>query len=607
MIPLDINVYSGFNQSNSSIPDITSNNVKKRNTIDSNTLPPSLYEQTSIFNDNFNNRLEAIPHKRRKLHDASKHCTYKLLSQEVLGKQNDFYTAASVTDFKTNGDLTLSFDNDDSVLHVDMSKCTDEVIINTAPNRYSVDVGNILCTRYGKDEDVFVKAVVLEIKDRPLKYKVKLLINTTDRPDIRWVTRSDIRSFTPAVEKINGYDDEETDSAVSETEVDLEVDEVFTTIGAGSHPTSSRSSTPLSRSSHSSRAATPHMLYKKGDILMAPDGFRKKFNGKQWRRLCSAHNCDKESQKKGLCSRHLSSQIDATKYQYSDSITPDNLSNHSGPPTDGNWPENMDEYDVEAASTLVSLSRCATPFSEPSTPLLKSPQKSPSVFRPSSVSPTSTHHSGVLTSMSFNSTPKVSPNRLSYNSTPSLPVSPDSGISLHSRDEKWSVGSSPTETKTMHLPSAGEKKKPPPVDGFSPIHPSTSSASKSLQSPVAVQAVKPIYYLPSPHSTFPISKSDVSVSFGSDKSLFAKPVVMKDAKVCAIISNGCKEEKTPESMNITTSTIDENELSSTSPTKVSWSSAPLVSKPGSMEKDGRATKKVDFTCSLVHFLCIFCC
>lgn len=33
---------------------------------------------------------------------------------------------------------------------------------------------------------------------------------------------------------------------------------------------------------------------------------RKKFNGKQWRRLCSKDGCPKESQRRGLCSRHLS-------------------------------------------------------------------------------------------------------------------------------------------------------------------------------------------------------------------------------------------------------------------------------------------------------------
>ncbi|XP_053203379.1 LOW QUALITY PROTEIN: putative transcription factor capicua [Panonychus citri] len=46
--------------------------------------------------------------------------------------------------------------------------------------------------------------------------------------------------------------------------------------------------------------------YKKGDIVSSASGIRKKFNGKQWRRLCSKEDCTKESQRRGFCSRHLS-------------------------------------------------------------------------------------------------------------------------------------------------------------------------------------------------------------------------------------------------------------------------------------------------------------
>ena len=40
--------------------------------------------------------------------------------------------------------------------------------------------------------------------------------------------------------------------------------------------------------------------------IAAVTGIRKKFNGKQWRRLCSKEGCSKESQRRGYCSRHLS-------------------------------------------------------------------------------------------------------------------------------------------------------------------------------------------------------------------------------------------------------------------------------------------------------------
>ena len=68
-----------------------------------------------------------------------------------------------------------------------------------------------------------------------------------------------------------------------------------------------------SRSAQSveSRSSTPRSpitapKYKKGDVVSGPNGIRKKFNGKQWRRLCSKEGCTKESQRRGYCSRHLS-------------------------------------------------------------------------------------------------------------------------------------------------------------------------------------------------------------------------------------------------------------------------------------------------------------
>ncbi|CAH8466144.1 unnamed protein product [Schistosoma mattheei] len=53
-------------------------------------------------------------------------------------------------------------------------------------------------------------------------------------------------------------------------------------------------------------AVNMQQRFKKGDVVKTPNGVRKKFNGKQWRRLCSREGCTKESQRRGFCSRHLS-------------------------------------------------------------------------------------------------------------------------------------------------------------------------------------------------------------------------------------------------------------------------------------------------------------
>lgn len=61
-----------------------------------------------------------------------------------------------------------------------------------------------------------------------------------------------------------------------------------------------------------SHNTTPHK-YNKGDVVSTPSGVRKKFNGKQWRRLCSKDGCSKESQRRGYCSRHLNLRDDLSR------------------------------------------------------------------------------------------------------------------------------------------------------------------------------------------------------------------------------------------------------------------------------------------------------
>ncbi len=68
----------------------------------------------------------------------------------------------------------------------------------------------------------------------------------------------------------------------------------------------SRSSQSLDSRSSTPRSPITTQKYKKGDVVSTPNGIRKKFNGKQWRRLCSKDGCTKESQRRGFCSRHLS-------------------------------------------------------------------------------------------------------------------------------------------------------------------------------------------------------------------------------------------------------------------------------------------------------------
>ncbi|XP_052003543.1 protein capicua homolog isoform X1 [Xyrauchen texanus] len=209
-------------------------------------------------------------------------------------------------------------------------------------------------------------------------------------------------------------------------------------------PTPSQASTPIpgssaSSSASSSRSRTPlsavQQKYKKGDVVCTPNGIRKKFNGKQWRRLCSREGCMKESQRRGYCSRHLSMRTKEMEGALgergngggggssSGTLTPSDLrgrassefdweetsrdsSETSSRGTDSRprlglpslLPQDLSRFDVEeceVASMLVSLgsSRSVTPSFSPisnQSPFSPTPSPSPSPlfgFRPTSFSP----------------------------------------------------------------------------------------------------------------------------------------------------------------------------------------------------------------------------
>ncbi|XP_072283334.1 protein capicua homolog isoform X1 [Pyxicephalus adspersus] len=170
-------------------------------------------------------------------------------------------------------------------------------------------------------------------------------------------------------------------------------------------------STPGSRSRTPLTAA--QQKYKKGDVVCTPNGIRKKFNGKQWRRLCSRDGCMKESQRRGYCSRHLSMRTKemesmsegrggregSAEFEWDDTSRDSEVSSirtDSRPrlvaPTDLS---RFDFDECEAANMLVSLgsSRSGTPSFSPvsnQSPFSPTPSPSPSPlfgFRPANFSP----------------------------------------------------------------------------------------------------------------------------------------------------------------------------------------------------------------------------
>ena len=136
---------------------------------------------------------------------------------------------------------------------------------------------------------------------------------------------------------------------------------------SNSRPNSVNSESPCSQYQHK---------YQKGEVVTQSSGVRKKFNGKQWRRLCSKGDCVKESQRRGFCSRHLSAR---TRQEQPPRSHPPSSVNES---TTGGGHSNMTADDLDAASILLSMkskSRSTTPHHNCSS---YSPSPTPKRFSP---------------------------------------------------------------------------------------------------------------------------------------------------------------------------------------------------------------------------------
>ena len=269
----------------------------------------------------------------------------------------------------------------------------DTIISDAVPSTAQLNVGNKVCLRMEKN--LYIEALVYEVKTKegtlrvqPPQFLVKPLYD--DASEKIWVKRTQLRLLLPPwweelqdlgfLEASPSSSMRPTSSAMLEhyesEEDDLKKEDIsFPSAGSssgmnqgafrsisltpgallahGSLP--KRSDTSASRTSNSSvepthpsnilrprstptsprsLPATP-LKYKKGDVVSTPNGIRKKFNGKQWRRLCSKEGCSKESQRRGYCSRHLSLKGGSVKPLL---------------------PNQEQEAKMEAANLLVSLS-----------------------------------------------------------------------------------------------------------------------------------------------------------------------------------------------------------------------------------------------------------
>lgn len=269
--------------------------------------------------------------------------------QRVLGRRGSVYRPGLIRDLQADGGrvvVQLDGDREDAggMVYYDnvLERRSADIISDHPPSASAVDVGTVVCVRVDPDAAVFYIGRVVEKRPPPLCTAYLVALDQTSGPAV-WVSRANLRLLLPpwfddmasfvgdSVSRQGpstvGHETAAASySAVCARQVRGELaEDLRAGIGAEGEGTSAMASSSgtvvttadrtepdalgVCSSAASSRSRSSLLLgqrYKKGDVVFTPHGIRKKFNGKQWRRLCSKDGCSKESQRRGYCSRHLS-------------------------------------------------------------------------------------------------------------------------------------------------------------------------------------------------------------------------------------------------------------------------------------------------------------
>ncbi|XP_076261582.1 putative transcription factor capicua isoform X1 [Rhynchophorus ferrugineus] len=258
--------------------------------------------------------------------DLSEWCNHR-----VLAKKEDWYYPGVIKEAGLN---TITVELDGKLEKITYENVFDNqcynIISDASPSVNQISLGIRVCVR--DNQNMFVEGVVCRILEvQPARFVVAVIGEktyelTVKRADLRllrppwWdelehmdlanpqfpeycrtspaMLNTPVSTCTPIS---NGRTYDEYGESEDELRPEAFTEEAKLSGGSKRSSVHSRGSS----SSSVTQPATPHK-YKKGDVVSNPNGIRKKFNGKQWRRLCSKDGCNKESQRRGYCSRHLS-------------------------------------------------------------------------------------------------------------------------------------------------------------------------------------------------------------------------------------------------------------------------------------------------------------
>ncbi|ELT87955.1 hypothetical protein CAPTEDRAFT_199314 [Capitella teleta] len=289
-------------------------------------------------------------------------------SQRVLARRGFCYAPAVIKVAGQSSSLSVQFDSDATVTEFtdvfDMKSLA--IISDYSPRACMLEIDHRVCVRVSLDQSEFYLGKISEKRGQPTEYLISLEERPCNFPDVSiLVKRASVRLLQPPwhedleEQEVAGLTSQGTPpmpplpietlmrkemevEELREPNVSFESEQSTPHSSGSTTPGSGSKTIPLSADSkdnfmfsqspggsqppkkrevvrsrsaqslESNRSSTPRspittqQKFKKGDVVSTPNGIRKKFNGKQWRRLCSKEGCTKESQRRGYCSRHLS-------------------------------------------------------------------------------------------------------------------------------------------------------------------------------------------------------------------------------------------------------------------------------------------------------------
>lgn len=219
------------------------------------------------------------------------------------------YLPGTIGEIRSNGHLlvTTTTDSSSSTMEIQLFENLFGILSDNAPAIRELTEGKHVLFRQEKCASLYQSGVIVQ---RTSDTKFQILPD--DQQEMLALPRQSIRLFLPP-----WHDELPVDWNKALLQSNLfnlqspspRESSISSTDSFQSLPNQSNSSkeTALTSSKDVPTTIYNQVIYHKGDVMTSSQSqIRKKFNGKQWRRLCSKDGCPRESQRRGLCSRHLS-------------------------------------------------------------------------------------------------------------------------------------------------------------------------------------------------------------------------------------------------------------------------------------------------------------